>query len=810
MTSISPAGGRLLRAALLSLWWSLALVLRLLTFGGFDLTKGNFNRGALSRIWGFLGPFLISTERMNLSLPSAVRLPFIKWRGLAALAAFVRHWGETAAVWLLVAVSFLTLFAVLLLGGGSPVTPSAVLEIYSVYGLTFPALALQALAAILLVRALVCHCLQLAPWQVVWKTVALPGGGRTIVRGVPEWCLTWSLILMIAFGTWLTNHYSVMVNDLNGTFLNAVTEKDAQTFTAVIFTFGTVLATYRIVIEPVYSLLKQAIMLMWIRFSTRLLLRLWSGDSRQYVLSLLGHPDNPSQRIEQNARTMCMEVMQMLFIFLDAVVTLFAFWGILWQREAGLSYATQIGDHQLVLEHVVLSFVIIYALVGNNGVVRIGRRLIVKYGELAERVGDWRSSMVLFGKNAEPIAAYRGEEREMRHLWGQYARAFRVSFEIVGWQRLVQLFTGIYSQISSFVPYVLLAPFFFEAGSVTVGSLIFTVHGHTDFGSISRAAGACDQILTSFTLIVSQFERIAETLASVNRCAELKEALLEIEGESSQARPRVARREGTTGNGNMLTVSRLTLKTPFGTTGIIRDLDLQLDAGELVFLVGPSGCGKTSIFRAIAGFPYWDWGSGSIDIVERRRLIVLSQSTYTLEGADLRSQLIYPGDRSVNDEQLIDHLDAAQLGDWLRGKFTDQLLSSMVPAWDALSEAEQSAALSAQRGRWMLLDEGERHSRLLAAVLPWDLSMSGGERQRLMVARALANDVDLIIADEPTAGLDGKNAAAIYQTIDRAGITMLSSTHNRDLLRLADRVVVLDGKGGWRIVAPGQLEQLPL
>ncbi len=77
--------------------------------------------------------------------------------------------------------------------------------------------------------------------------------------------------------------------------------------------------------------------------------------------------------------------------------------------------------------------------------------------------------------------------------------------------------------------------------------------------------------------------------------------------------------------------------------------------------------------------------------------------------------------------------------------------------------------------------------------------LSGGEQQRVAVARALANDPDIILADEPTGNLDSENSEAVHQILidlrDKMGKTFVIVTHNPGLVNLADRVYEMkDGK----------------
>jgi lipoprotein-releasing system ATP-binding protein len=202
-------------------------------------------------------------------------------------------------------------------------------------------------------------------------------------------------------------------------------------------------------------------------------------------------------------------------------------------------------------------------------------------------------------------------------------------------------------------------------------------------------------------------------------------------------------------------------------TEVLHDIDLELDHGEFLALIGPSGSGKSTLLNIV----------GLLDRPTSGRLLIKGEDTASL------------GDSAIT------HLRGHTIG----FVFQYHLLISAFTARENVMMP-------------MLVDRGfssgeieARANRLLAQVglekFAGNLAnnMSGGQQQRVAVARALAMNPDLVLADEPTGNLDTKSADAVFELMRQvnreSGTSFLLVTHNMDLARRCDRIIeVVDGR----------------
>ena len=216
----------------------------------------------------------------------------------------------------------------------------------------------------------------------------------------------------------------------------------------------------------------------------------------------------------------------------------------------------------------------------------------------------------------------------------------------------------------------------------------------------------------------------------------------------------------------LLVAENVTKTLPEGVT-LVADIDLTVQGGEFVAITGPSGSGKSSLLYLL----------GLLDRPSAGRVLLEGRDTAALPPPDLAA------------------LRLARLGFVFQFHF---LLPEFTALDNVLIPIRRRGALKlpqAQERAHMLLDA----LGLGAAANKLPEQLSGGMRQRVAVARALANDPVLLLADEPTGNLDTKNAAAVFDIFARLardeGRAVLVVTHDAELAQRATRRVhLVDGR----------------
>jgi putative ABC transport system ATP-binding protein len=204
----------------------------------------------------------------------------------------------------------------------------------------------------------------------------------------------------------------------------------------------------------------------------------------------------------------------------------------------------------------------------------------------------------------------------------------------------------------------------------------------------------------------------------------------------------------------------------------LRGADLHIGRGEFVAVMGPSGCGKSTLLNVIAGLDVPDEGevevagrsligksSSELAIMRRSHIGIVFQFFNLLEGMTALENVVMPA---------------------------------------LIAGSKRKPAETRARDLLDLLGIGDKARQAPAAL-------SGGQRQRLAIARALANEPTLLLADEPTGALDsagGEEVLELFTRLHGGGQTILLVTHDQPvadaaqrIVRMKDGRVVDDGRG---------------
>ncbi|QDH80039.1 ABC transporter ATP-binding protein [Echinicola soli] len=200
----------------------------------------------------------------------------------------------------------------------------------------------------------------------------------------------------------------------------------------------------------------------------------------------------------------------------------------------------------------------------------------------------------------------------------------------------------------------------------------------------------------------------------------------------------------------------------YGDLHVLKGVDVDIAAGEIVSIVGASGAGKSTLLHIL----------GTLDDADNGHVSVDDRSLTTLKGDKLAAYRNQEVGFIFQFHNLLPEFTAAE--------------NIIIPG------------LIAKKSETELKEKAKELARLLGiedrlAHKPSELS--GGEQQRVAVARALINDPKIIFADEPSGNLDTQSAESLHELFftlrDRFGQSFVIVTHNKQLAQMADRMLTM-------------------
>ena len=460
-----------------------------------------------------------------------------------------------------------------------------------------------------------------------------------------KWSAIGLLVAVVVLNL-ITVGLNVRFNTWYNDFYNTLQEYDWAQFWRQLAIFG-VLA-FLFIVVAVYSLyLRQILHIRWRRWLTDRFLRNWLGNQSYYRLQLnqLTTPDNPDQRISDDLDRFATITLALSLGLLSSFVTLVSFLSILWTLSGALTIPLGGGAAIHIPGYMVFA-ALIYAVGGTLLTRWIGYPLIQLNFDQQRYEADFRFSMVRLRENAENVAFYGGEARELDSFQARFARIIANWWGIIKRRKKLTWFTTGYTQLAIIFPLMVAAPRYF-AKAIQLGGLMQIVSA---FGQVQEA----------LSFIISSYTEIAEYQSVVRRLSGFQERLNEIAADREVPQPIEIERHGPG-----VEVDMLDLNLPDGQ--LLRpNISLAASPGESLLITGASGLGKSTLMRAIAGL--WPFGRGRIRVTDGRCLF-LPQRPYLPLGT-LADALVYPHSarepprdslvdalRAVGLPELVDHLD---------------------------------------------------------------------------------------------------------------------------------------------------------
>lgn len=529
----------------------------------------------------------------------------------------------------------------------------------------------------------------------------------------------YGLLLLLALFAAAVNGVNVLLSFVGRDFMTALAVREKDEFIRQLYRYLLVfgLATPIVVF---YRYTEERFGLLWRRWLSRKMIDRYFAHTAYYKLNTFAGIDNPDQRIAEDIRSFTSQSLSFLLIIGNALIALFSFIGILWNISANLVIA-----------------VFAYAAMGSIATYYLGRPLIgLNFAQL-KKEADYRYKLINVRDNAESVALYKNEAKEATRVRQRLKIAINNLLQIINWNRNLNFFTTGYNYLITILPTVIVAPAYLDE--------------RIEFGTITQAGFAFGQVLGALSIIVYNFGSLSSFAAVITRLGSFWSALDEIESGRFDVGSTIDFKEA-----DHISFQNVTIYTPRRDQILLKDMTVELEAGQNLLVTGSSGSGKSSMIRVLSGL--WTAGKGTITSPPREKSMYLPQRPYMVLGT-LRNQLLYAAkQQTFSDEALFDILKQVGLEDMFRrvGGFNTEI--------------------------------------------DWANILSTGEQQKLGFARLLVARPEYAFLDEATTALDSKTEAQLYKKLSTIVKSYVSVGYSTSLSRYHNVVLVLTGSGDWRLV----------
>ena len=482
--------------------------------------------------------------------------------------------------------------------------------------------------------------------------------------------------------TLLQSGVSVTFSYLSRDFYNALSNREVEAFQDILVKFSLALSL-GVPVTVLYRFEREQLSLKWRGWLTRDVLKKYCDSNQKfYQLEEEQDIDNPDQRITEDVGSFTEVSLSFGIRALTSVIDLASFSTILYSIYAPLFFA-----------------ILAYAGLGTGLTAFVGKDLAKQNFLALAKEADFRYALVRLRENAEAVAFYKGETRELNVASSRLDLAVNAQSQIITTQRSVEFVTVAYRFLVQILPIAVVAPLYFQK--------------KIELGVVTQSSSAFNHVLGDLSAIINQFESIAAFGAGLERLAAFTGRLEEERVLST------TEEKAFLPSGVVLTTKDLGVSTPDKRRVLVENLNLDIKAGDRLLLVGASGAGKSSTLRTLAGL--WEPAKGNV-FFEKDDVFFLPQRPYCALGT-LKEQLFYPkNETSVDDATLREVLEDVGLGklassldetlDWARTlslgeqqRLAFARLFLATPKLAVCDEATSALDVETERRLYKLLDE---------------------------------------------------------------------------------------------------------
>ena len=515
----------------------------------------------------------------------------------------------------------------------------------------------------------------------------------------------------------------VLLNQWYNSFYTALQAYEKEKIYSELWRFCYLAAIY--IVLAVYSYyLQQCLIINWRRWLTEKFIDIWLKNKTYYHLQMFGHAtDNPDQRISEDVSMFVEMTLSISIGFIKALCTFGSFVLILYNVSGPLVF-TAFGQQWSINGYMFWAS-LLYSLLGTYITHYVGKRLVAINFVQQRYEADFRFSMIRMRESAESVAFYSGEEQEKQVFTERFRRLMENFWELVTKKKQLVWLNSGYSQVAIIFPFM-----------VAMGRYLSK---EISLGGLMQISSAFAHVQNSLSYFVDTYTSLAQWQSVVVRLTFFGRHMQEV---SEDAEHFHLERFATANN---VETEAMQVNLPNGEV-LLKPMSFVLHPGANVLVKGKSGCGKSTLLRAISGI--WPYVEGKINLPSNNNLMFIPQKPYLPLGS-LREALLYPGNKRLEDAEIIKLMELCQIG--------------------------------------YLADK-------LEVVADWSHVLSVGEQQRLAFVRAHIQQPLWLFLDEATSALDEDTEARMYELLQSrlAASTVVSVGHRSTLNKYHQLVLFID------------------